>query len=62
MVQLQRVEVYTLLALQKQHSALCMDHSSQNYDNNYNTNLEKEITFAFPTLFQDVMAFLPVMD
>jgi hypothetical protein len=59
MVQLQRVEAYSILALQKQHSALCINHTPPN-DND--TNLENEITFTFPTLFEDAMSFIPVMD
>jgi hypothetical protein len=58
MVQLQRVEAYTLLSLQKQQVAFGIHHTSSEYD----TNDDTEITFAFPTLFQDVMKFLPVLE
>ena len=58
MVQLQRVEAYACLSLQKQQVAFGIHHSSSEYDANNDT----EIAFAFPTLFQDVMTFLPVVE
>ena len=59
MIHLQQVEAYPLLALQQQYSALCT--TTPNDQNNI-TNIDKEMSFAFPTLFLDVMAFIPVMD
>lgn len=55
MMQLQRMEAYTVHSLQQQHqqdlSALIDTVSDQ----------DVAIPFSFPTIFQDVMAFLPGM-
>ena len=59
MIHLQQIEAYPLLALQQQYSALCNTIPN---DQNSIASIDKEMTFAFPTLFLDVMAFIPVMD
>lgn len=63
MVQLQRVEAHTILAMQRQQSALCNRHTGNlNVSNNSSNIDDEEITFAFPELFQEIMSFLPVVD
>jgi hypothetical protein len=62
MVLLQQSEAYPILALHKQYSALCLNVTPSPDVKSNDIDIDEEISFAFPTLFQDVMTFLPVLD